>query len=321
MTLPNHSLGEEADREIEERRPHYLQHVRTLKERYCRGLPVRPVRVGDQSVTLAEPDIQAVIEGRFITQACESVQRYLDRARVVRPGAQPTLLLVGGSARLKGLAETLEARCGCPRVWWERSEYATVLGAVPLPPPKPRPDVEYRAAVEATWVDKKLDARAVERLSALASQIGVTRQQVADIERAVMGKTKEAILARQTAPAKKDKLVDRGQPQPTKKDKRMAPPRPQRTIVPSRVVHTLDHELPVESIAFSPDSRLLASGEFHGAIKLWEVNGGREVRTLTPEDYGYKWTTIALPVYTVAFSPNGRWLASGHDDGTVVLWQ
>jgi WD40 repeat protein len=61
----------------------------------------------------------------------------------------------------------------------------------------------------------------------------------------------------------------------------------------------------VNSVAFSPDGRLLASGSNDKTVKVWEVASGRAVRTLT----GHTW-----PVLSVAFSPDGRLLASGSVD-------
>jgi WD40 repeat protein len=67
----------------------------------------------------------------------------------------------------------------------------------------------------------------------------------------------------------------------------------------------------VRGIAFSPDSRLLASGSEDHTIKLWDVASGNKVRTLSGHFDS---------VNCVAFSPDGRLLASGAADGNVILW-
>jgi WD40 repeat protein len=61
----------------------------------------------------------------------------------------------------------------------------------------------------------------------------------------------------------------------------------------------------VNSVAFSPDGTLLASGSDDKTIKLWRVSDGSLVRTLTGHTY---W------VNSVAFSPDGTLLASGSSD-------
>ena len=67
----------------------------------------------------------------------------------------------------------------------------------------------------------------------------------------------------------------------------------------------------VESIAFSPDGRFLASGSSDGTVKIWNLANGAELRTLTGH------TDI---VTAVAFSPNGQLLATASRDKTVRLW-
>jgi WD40 repeat protein len=72
------------------------------------------------------------------------------------------------------------------------------------------------------------------------------------------------------------------------------------------------HTSSVNSVVFSPDGRLLASGSGDKTIKLWEVASGSLVRSLTGHT---DW------VFSVVFSPDGRLLASGSGDKTIKLWE
>lgn len=108
-----------------------LQSIRVVKERFCRGLPLQPMQVGARHIMLPVEEVEDAFQARFIRYACEGLQAYLEQVRTVS-GAEPTpVLLVGGSARVKGLREAIERECGCETLWWERADYATVLGAVP----------------------------------------------------------------------------------------------------------------------------------------------------------------------------------------------
>jgi serine/threonine protein kinase len=66
----------------------------------------------------------------------------------------------------------------------------------------------------------------------------------------------------------------------------------------------------VETIAFSPDSRTLASGDADDT-ELWNVASGQWAHTLKGHT---AW------VFSVAFSPDGRTLATGSVDNTIKLW-
>jgi RNA polymerase sigma factor (sigma-70 family) len=65
-----------------------------------------------------------------------------------------------------------------------------------------------------------------------------------------------------------------------------------------------------EELAFSPDSRLLASSD-GAVVHVWEVATGSKVRTF----WGHRGEVRSL-----SFSANGRRLASASTDSTVVLW-
>jgi serine/threonine protein kinase len=77
-------------------------------------------------------------------------------------------------------------------------------------------------------------------------------------------------------------------------------------------IHTLQgHSNSVNSVAFSPDGKILASGSYDKTIKLWDVGTGREIYTLQGH---------SSYVNSIAFSPDGKILASGSDDKTIKLW-
>lgn len=107
-----------------------LQQARNAKERYSRGLPLRPLKVHGQRIDWPVQEFEAVIEERYIAQVCEHLRQYLVRVQGVSAGREaPHILLVGGSVRLKGLREAIEHRLDCRTLDWERAEFATVLGA------------------------------------------------------------------------------------------------------------------------------------------------------------------------------------------------
>lgn len=78
---------------------------------------------------------------------------------------------------------------------------------------------------------------------------------------------------------------------------------------------TTEHYETILSIAFSPDSRILAGGDGDGKVYLWDVTSKELKTTLTEHTKDF--------VFSVAFSPDGRTLASGArhgGDGEVYLW-
>ncbi|CCI03622.1 hypothetical protein MICAC_4770001 [Microcystis aeruginosa PCC 9443] len=72
-----------------------------------------------------------------------------------------------------------------------------------------------------------------------------------------------------------------------------------------------EHDGSVWSVNFSPDGKTLVSGSVDKTIKLWNVETGKEIRTLKGHD-GYVWS--------VNFSPDGKTLVSGSGDKTIKLW-
>lgn len=72
----------------------------------------------------------------------------------------------------------------------------------------------------------------------------------------------------------------------------------------------VDLNLPVRSLAWSPDSHTLAVAA-NTAIQIWDVESGLQAATLEGH---------TGPLSCLAFSHNGRYLASKSTDGTVRLW-
>jgi len=83
-------------------------------------------------------------------------------------------------------------------------------------------------------------------------------------------------------------------------------------IASGKVLRLIGHTESVNAIAFSPDSRQLASGGDDDTIRLWEVATGREIKAIS---------SFKDNVQTVAFSPDGRWLACGNRDSTFKLFE
>jgi len=86
-------------------------------------------------------------------------------------------------------------------------------------------------------------------------------------------------------------------------------------------VHDLSaHQKEIYTIKWSPTgpgtnnpnmNLVLASASFDSTVRLWDVERGTSVHTLTRHKE---------PVYSVAFSPDGKFLASGSFDKCVHIW-
>ncbi|WP_341525448.1 serine/threonine-protein kinase [Nostoc sp. UHCC 0302] len=87
----------------------------------------------------------------------------------------------------------------------------------------------------------------------------------------------------------------------------------------------IGHKLQVNSVAFSPQGKLLASASCDRTIRLWQIAAledsdkefkNRPCYSLLSTLSGHAWTVL-----TVAFSPDGKILATGSDDNTIKLWK
>lgn len=70
------------------------------------------------------------------------------------------------------------------------------------------------------------------------------------------------------------------------------------------------NRLPINSLAFSPDGKILVSGGDDFSIKLWDVDSGKELKS----------GKHSARVRTVAFSPDGKLIASADDSGIIKIW-
>lgn len=74
------------------------------------------------------------------------------------------------------------------------------------------------------------------------------------------------------------------------------------------------HRSSVYSLSFAPNSDVLASaGSSDRTIRLWDAANGTAIRTLFLGNTGEN-------MWTVQFSPNGKWLAAFAEYGTVYVW-
>ena len=67
----------------------------------------------------------------------------------------------------------------------------------------------------------------------------------------------------------------------------------------------------VNTVAFSVDSKILASGSEDGNLYLWDVETGQRLKALVEATEN---------IFSVAFNPDGRTLASGNAGNTIRLW-
>lgn len=121
---------EELRNELGLRRCYLKEQIRILKEKYSKTGSGGAVRIGGKNVEVPADIIADAIQRRFISQACQAFGAYISKVKERLKIDNPKVLLVGGSSKLRGLKEAIESECHCMPVWWERSEYATILGGI-----------------------------------------------------------------------------------------------------------------------------------------------------------------------------------------------
>jgi WD40 repeat protein len=76
------------------------------------------------------------------------------------------------------------------------------------------------------------------------------------------------------------------------------------------VVSRVTGDRPV-SLAFAPDGSSLATGEWSGAVTLYDSSSGETLRTFSG---------LTTPVRGLGFTPDGQTIAAGASEGLVILW-
>ena len=115
--------------------PRLLNKVSAIKEMFCNDVEeYPPISIGSQSVKLEGDQIEQAIYEAFINPVCDVIEPFIEEVKKATRRESPAILLVGGSAKLRGLKCKLEAKFKCEvNPDWPDAEYAPVLGAVPIP--------------------------------------------------------------------------------------------------------------------------------------------------------------------------------------------
>jgi WD40 repeat protein len=87
---------------------------------------------------------------------------------------------------------------------------------------------------------------------------------------------------------------------------------------PKEIVSFQAHRFDIQGLAFSPDSKTLASCSGDSHLKLWDAVSGKniaDIKAHMPNRFG----GIGM-VFGVAFSADGKTLATSGDDSTIKFW-
>jgi serine/threonine protein kinase/WD40 repeat protein/tetratricopeptide (TPR) repeat protein len=161
-----------------------------------------------------------------------------------------------------------------------------------------------------TWIDgDRLLEAAHDDQALVISQVTVGAQTI--VTRRIPGPTYDTIVPPIVSPDKQLVAVSHGDDTGLKSHKPFGEIILWDTESQQVRARLIGHRSSIWSLAFSADSRVLASGGFDYSVRLWDTQAGIELATLN----GHRSTVLSL-----AFSPDNRLLASGSYDHTVKIW-
>ncbi len=93
-------------------------------------------------------------------------------------------------------------------------------------------------------------------------------------------------------------------------------------VASGRLLLTLANEggLPMRAVAFSPDGAHLVTGSADGTATVWDSDSGQVLLTLRGHALGPGGEGFITGITGVAYSPDGRRIATAGDDGTAKVW-
>src|SRR5207244_3422974 len=83
----------------------------------------------------------------------------------------------------------------------------------------------------------------------------------------------------------------------------------------------IGHSKTVDTVVFSSDGTRLASADWGGTVKVWEVSHNQELHTLKLTPFVRLSFRVGAAVSCLAFSPDVTRLASAGADGSVRIWE
>jgi WD40 repeat protein len=82
------------------------------------------------------------------------------------------------------------------------------------------------------------------------------------------------------------------------------------------------HSRLVLAVAWSPDGKYIASGSFDGTLQVWRPAQEDSATSIESSDFTYRNTRKPHAwTWVLAWSPDGKHLASGNDEKTVQVWR